>query len=83
VNETNTNTNAAVATQTVSIREQAESKGEAIEMAKNLCADFKTRIRVIDCFKAIPRRFVAVSDSVFAERYDGKDWAKVVFTAVF
>lgn len=64
------------------VSECCESKSEAIEMAKNLCALGHERIRVVFFPRAIPRRCRVVNDAGFAQ-YAGQDWAQVVFTAIY
>ncbi len=61
------------------IEEQFESKREGIEAAKNICAQTERKIFVFDFPRAIPRR-VAVVDVAGAAQYQGRDWAKLIFT---
>jgi hypothetical protein len=63
------------------IREQFESKGEAIEASKNICAQSKVKIFVYWFPRAIPRRGVVV-DVEGAVKYQEQAWAQLIFTCL-
>ena len=62
------------------IREQFDSKSEAIEAAKNICVQFNCKTFVYWLPRAIPRRGVVV-DVEGAAKYQGQAWAQLIFTA--
>ncbi len=51
------------------------SLGEAIEMAKNLTAEYRQPLRVVFFPRATPRRCAVCDVQTYAREYEGRDWA--------
>ena len=53
------------------IREMSSSKSEAIGMGRRLCARHGQIVLVVDCPKAIPRRYYVVDEQTYADEFCG------------